>query len=96
MSRRRHAESPYYVGPAGPKTRVTLRAMIGIGVRIAAALVAAVGDLAHLAGMAAVLQAGELARAWRDLQTLAAHASVSQRQLAAAGRALIAGYSENV
>jgi hypothetical protein len=41
--------------------------------------------------MTAVLQAGELARAWRDLQTLAAHASVSQRLLAAAGQALIAG-----
>jgi alkylation response protein AidB-like acyl-CoA dehydrogenase len=73
------------------RARITSNCVSGV-----AELVAAVGDLAHLAGMTAVLQAGELARAWRDLQTLAAHASVSQRQLAAAGQALIAGYSENV
>jgi alkylation response protein AidB-like acyl-CoA dehydrogenase len=50
----------------------------------------AVASLAALAGMSAILREsepsrGEFARAWRDLQTLSAHVSVSSRQFRAAG-----------
>jgi len=56
----------------------------------------AVGSIAALAGMSAILREsepsqGELGRAWRDLQTLSAHVSVSSRVLGAAGAALIIG-----
>jgi indole-3-acetate monooxygenase len=46
-------------------------------VRCLADLRYAVFELTHLAGMNAVMQDNEFARAWRDLQTLAAHAAVS-------------------
>jgi len=55
-------------------------------------LLAAVGALLRPAGMAAIAREGELARAFRDLQALAAHASVAPRQLAPAGRALLGGW----
>ena len=49
----------------------------------------AVGSLSRIAGMNAVLHDEELARAWRDLQTLSAHVSVSPLQHANAGRELL-------
>src|SRR5262249_30311671 len=54
----------------------------------------AVGSIATLAGMSAVLRESEpsraeLGRAWRDLQTLSAHISVSSRLLGSAGAALL-------
>lgn len=58
-------------------------------------LLEAVGELARHSGMSAVNDQGgvgpaaELARAWRDLQALAAHLSVAPRRLAAAGVALL-------
>jgi alkylation response protein AidB-like acyl-CoA dehydrogenase len=48
-----------------------------------------VANLARTAGMDAILQEAEFARAWRDLQTLAAHASVSPLQFASAGATLL-------
>lgn len=45
----------------------------------------AVFDLVNLAGMNAIMQDSEFARAWRDLQTLAAHVSVSPLHLARTG-----------
>jgi len=48
-----------------------------------------VGDLAGLAGMSAIAQDSEFARAWRDLQTLAAHVSVSPLQVTAAGQRMM-------
>jgi indole-3-acetate monooxygenase len=51
----------------------------------------AIGQLAALAGMSAILGGQEFARAWRDLQTLGAHISVSPRQFASAGGALLGG-----
>lgn len=52
-------------------------------------LEAAVADLARLAGMSAIAQGDELARASRDLQALAAHVAVSPRQWLPSGRALL-------
>jgi len=52
-------------------------------------LAGAIGKLVGLAGMAAILDDGEFARAWRDLQALAAHSSVSARQLLPAGSVLL-------
>jgi alkylation response protein AidB-like acyl-CoA dehydrogenase len=49
----------------------------------------AIADLASLAGMSAIMLDNEFARAWRDLQALAAHGSVSPLQLLPAGRALL-------
>lgn len=54
----------------------------------------AVDALAALAGMNAIQQDDELARAWRDLQALGAHASVSPINLTAAGAALLGGSVE--
>jgi indole-3-acetate monooxygenase len=54
-----------------------------------AQLQAAVGDLAALAGMRAITEEDAFARAWRDLQTLAAHASVSPLHGPSSGRALL-------
>lgn len=50
---------------------------------------AAAGELAELAGMSAIDEAGELARAWRDMLALGAHFSVSSRHLASAGGTLL-------
>jgi alkylation response protein AidB-like acyl-CoA dehydrogenase len=47
-------------------------------------------ELMVLAGMHAVQPDCELARAWRDLQTLTAHAAVSPRNLTAIGATLLA------
>jgi indole-3-acetate monooxygenase len=54
----------------------------------------AVASIAALAGMSAILREtepsrGEFARAWRDLQTVSAHVSVSSRQFRAAGATLL-------
>jgi hypothetical protein len=48
-----------------------------------------VAELVALSGMDAIEQAGALARAWRDLQALAAHVSVSSRHLLGAGTVLL-------
>jgi indole-3-acetate monooxygenase len=50
-----------------------------------------VGELMALTGMTAIQPDSELARAWRDLQALAAHGSVSPRHLGAAGALLLEG-----
>ena len=55
-----------------------------------ARLRAAVGELIAVSGMTGIQIGEELARAWRDLQTVAAHSSVSPRQLTSAGAALLA------
>jgi alkylation response protein AidB-like acyl-CoA dehydrogenase len=59
-----------------------------------AKLRAAVGELMALAGMAAIQSDSELVRTWRDLQALAAHGSVSPRNLGATGAALLRGWSD--
>ncbi len=53
----------------------------------------AVGELLALAGMSAIQPDSELVRAWRDLQALAAHGSISPRNLGSAGAALLHGWS---
>jgi indole-3-acetate monooxygenase len=55
-----------------------------------AKLRSAVGELIALAGMNAIQPDSELARSWRDLQALAAHAAVSPRNLTAIGSMLLA------
>ncbi len=50
----------------------------------------ALSELIALAGTNALEADSELARAWRDLQALAAHAAVSPRNLTAAGAMLLA------
>jgi alkylation response protein AidB-like acyl-CoA dehydrogenase len=50
----------------------------------------AVSELVALAGMNAIQPESELARAWRDLQALAAHTAVSPRNLATIGATLLA------
>jgi indole-3-acetate monooxygenase len=50
----------------------------------------AVSELVALAGMNAIQPDSELARAWRDLQALAAHTAVSPRNLATIGATLLA------
>jgi indole-3-acetate monooxygenase len=49
-----------------------------------------VSELIALAGMNAIQPDSELARAWRDLQALAAHTAVSPRNLATVGATLLA------
>jgi indole-3-acetate monooxygenase len=49
-----------------------------------------VAELVRLAGMSSIMQHTEFARAWRDLQTLAAHVSVSPLHMASAGGVLLA------
>jgi alkylation response protein AidB-like acyl-CoA dehydrogenase len=56
-----------------------------------AKLRAAIGELMALAGMTALQPESDLARAWRDLQALAAHASISPRNLGTTGAALLQG-----
>jgi 3-hydroxy-9,10-secoandrosta-1,3,5(10)-triene-9,17-dione monooxygenase len=51
----------------------------------------ALGELVALTGMAAIQPESDLARSWRDLQALAAHASISPRNLAATGARLLLG-----
>jgi hypothetical protein len=51
---------------------------------------AAVSELIALAGMNAIQPESELARAWRDLQALAAHAAVAPRNLTTIGSMLLA------
>jgi alkylation response protein AidB-like acyl-CoA dehydrogenase len=51
----------------------------------------AIGELLALSGMSAIQPDSELARAWRDLQAVAAHGSVSPRHIAAAGAVLLQG-----
>lgn len=52
-------------------------------------LQSAVGELVALAGMSGIRQDGEFSRAWRDLQALAAHLSVSPRHFVQAGHVLL-------
>jgi indole-3-acetate monooxygenase len=49
----------------------------------------AIGELLALAGTAALQPDSDLVRAWRDLQALAAHGSVSPRNLGTSGAALL-------
>jgi alkylation response protein AidB-like acyl-CoA dehydrogenase len=51
----------------------------------------ALGELVALTGMAAIQPEADLARCWRDLQALAAHAAISPRNLAATGARLLQG-----
>jgi alkylation response protein AidB-like acyl-CoA dehydrogenase len=50
----------------------------------------AVSELIALAGMSAIQPESELARAWRDLQALSAHAAISPRNLTTIGSMLLA------
>jgi len=50
---------------------------------------AAIGQLAAVAGMSAIVRGEEFGRAWHDLQTLSAHVSVSPRQLGSSGAVLL-------
>jgi alkylation response protein AidB-like acyl-CoA dehydrogenase len=52
---------------------------------------AAVGELVALSGMTGIQSDDELARAWRDLQAVAAHISVSPRHLPTSGAVLLSG-----
>ena len=54
-----------------------------------ARLRSAVGELLAVSGMTAIQREDALARAWRDLQGVAAHSSVSPRQLTGAGARLL-------
>lgn len=54
----------------------------------------AVDELIAVSGMNGIQIEDELARAWRDLQTVAAHGSVSPRRLTEAGKALLSGNAE--
>jgi alkylation response protein AidB-like acyl-CoA dehydrogenase len=49
----------------------------------------AIAELLAVSGMTAIQREDELARAWRDLQGVAAHSSVSPRQLTGAGARLL-------
>ncbi len=49
----------------------------------------AVGELMAVSGMTGIQLGEEIARAWRDLQTVAAHGSVSPRHLTDAGATLL-------
>jgi alkylation response protein AidB-like acyl-CoA dehydrogenase len=51
----------------------------------------ALGELMALAGMTAIQPESDLARAWRDLQALAAHGSISPRNLGTTGATLLQG-----
>lgn len=73
--------------PLTPSERAEITAVCTASV---AELLATVGDLARLAGMAAIASDGELARAWRDLQAASVHFAVAPHQLAAAGGVLLA------
>jgi indole-3-acetate monooxygenase len=70
---------------------VDLAQITGGCVLCVARLRAAVGELLALAGMTAIQPDSELARAWRDLQALAAHGSISPRHLGATGAMLLQG-----
>jgi alkylation response protein AidB-like acyl-CoA dehydrogenase len=69
---------------AEERARITAGACTALGL-----LCPAVLELVGLAGMAGILSDSAFARAWRDLQTVAAHVSVSPRGLPEAGRALL-------
>jgi alkylation response protein AidB-like acyl-CoA dehydrogenase len=56
-----------------------------------ARLRAVVGELIAVSGMTGIQMGDDLARAWRDLQTVAAHGSVSPRHLTGAGATLLSG-----
>jgi hypothetical protein len=70
-------------------SRTELAEITGGCVFCVARLRAAIGELMALSGMTAIQPDSELARAWRDLQALAAHGSVSPRHLGATGAALL-------
>jgi alkylation response protein AidB-like acyl-CoA dehydrogenase len=55
-----------------------------------AKLRAVIGELMSYTGMTAIQQEDDLARTWRDLQALAAHISVSPRNLTTSGATLLA------
>jgi alkylation response protein AidB-like acyl-CoA dehydrogenase len=80
------------VGPSATElARITASSIEGV-----TSLLQAIGELAQLSGMSAINEQGgagaaaEFTRAWRDLQALAAHLSVSPRGMAAAGATLLA------
>ncbi|MGC4028006.1 MAG: acyl-CoA dehydrogenase family protein [Steroidobacteraceae bacterium] len=86
------AERTWSAAMAGRELTVLERADItATCVQSVSSLRRAADELAALAGMSAIRQASDLSRAWRDLITLAAHFSVSPRQLAAAGSGLLNG-----
>jgi alkylation response protein AidB-like acyl-CoA dehydrogenase len=70
---------------------VDLAEITGGCVLCVARLRAAVAELLALVGMTAIQPDSELARAWRDLQALAAHGSISPRHLGATGAMLLQG-----
>ncbi|MCS6947880.1 MAG: acyl-CoA dehydrogenase family protein [Steroidobacteraceae bacterium] len=75
---------------SGADVDTTLRAETTAGcVHAVLELRAAVDELASHAGMTAIAHGGDLGRAQRDLQTLAAHFAVAPRQLVPAGAELL-------
>ncbi|HEY8519257.1 MAG TPA: acyl-CoA dehydrogenase family protein [Gammaproteobacteria bacterium] len=74
--------------PLAPAERGEITAA---AVHCVAECLAAVGALITPAGMTPLARDDELGRAWRDLQALAAHGSISPRGLAAAGAGLLGG-----
>ena len=77
------------IAGGGALTAAELAAITAACVRGAATLGEQVAALVAVAGMGAVTGTGELGRAWRDLQTLSAHASIAPTRLAPAGRTLL-------
>jgi alkylation response protein AidB-like acyl-CoA dehydrogenase len=73
----------------GSLTRVELAEITSSCAVTVSDLSSAVADLAHLAGMSAVLPDSDFARTSRDLETLSAHVSISPRHLITAGAALL-------
>lgn len=61
---------------------------VGCAVSVAR-LRAAVGELIAVSGMTGIQTGDEIGRAWRDLQAVAAHSSVSPRHLTGAGATLL-------
>lgn len=74
-----------------PLTPAERGEITAVSAHCVAECLAAVAALVPLAGMTPLARGDELGRAWRDLQALAAHGSVSPRGLAAAGAALLGG-----
>jgi len=86
----RLAERAWEVALAGRALTPRELAEITAGCALSVARLRAVaGELIAVSGMTGIRMDDELARAWRDLQTVAAHTSVSPRHLTSAGAALL-------
>lgn len=85
------AEHAWQAASGGGVLSARQRAEITAGCALAVErLRSDVGQLIAVCGMTGIRMEDDLARAWRDLQTVAAHVSVSPQHLAAAGGTLLA------